>query len=229
MNSDLQLGPFVLKLQWLVIILSVIVGYFVARYRLKRITGLEEIIKERIIEAIEKSIVIALLTWKFSFILSDPLRVLTNPLSILYYSGGELGIGLAMVVLFLYFYYHSKKEHILMGVYGDLIAAGSLAGMMMYSLFALLGNQQTVGVYGSQILLVILLFQLYFRKDKGTANLNDLNQVLIWFSLGQVFIAFLSPLKRYFWLGFSELQIIFLILAAFCIIIEFWWTKNRAD
>lgn len=229
MNSNLQLGPFVLRLQWMVIILSVLVGYLVVRYRLKRVTDLEDRAKERIIETIEKSIVIALMTWKFSLLLFDPLRVVTNPLSILYYSGGELGIWLAIIVLLIYFYYHSKKGHISVGVYGDLIAVGFLAGLGAYSLFALLGNQLRVGVYGSQILLAMLLYLLFLRESKQTAKLSDLNQALIWFSLGQVFILFLSPLKQYFWWGFSKVQFYFLILAAFCIIIDFLRAKNRAD
>ena len=229
MNSNLQLGPFVLRLQWMVIILSMFVGYLVVRYRLKRVTDLEDRAKERIIETIEKSIVIALMTWKFSLLLFDPVRVATNPLSILYYSGGELGIGLAIIVLLIYFYYHSKKEHISVGVYGDLIAVGFLAGLGAYSLFALLGNQLRVGVYGSQILLAMLLYLLFLRKSKQTAKLSDLNQALIWFSLGQVFILFLSPLKQFFWWGFSKAQFYFLILAAVCIIIEFLRAKNRAD
>jgi len=229
MNSNLQVGPFVLRLQWMVSILSVFVGYLVVRYRLKRVTDLEDRAKERIIETIEKSIVIALMTWKFSLLLFDPVRVATNPLSILYYSGGELGIGLAIIVLLIYFYYHSKKGHISVGVYGDLIAVGFLAGLGAYSLFALLGNQLRVGVYGSQILLAMLLYLLFLRKSKQTAKLSDLNQVLIWFSLGQVFILFLSPSKQYFWWGFSKAQFYFLIIATFSIVIDFLRAKNRAD
>ena len=53
MNSNLQLGPFVLRLQWMVIILSVFVGYLVVRYRLKRVTDFEDRAKERIIETID--------------------------------------------------------------------------------------------------------------------------------------------------------------------------------
>lgn len=229
MDSNLQLGPFVLRIQWLVIMLSMIVGYFVIRYRLRRIAGLGDLVKDRILETIEKSIVIAILTWKFSLLLFDPVRVVTNPSSLLYYSGGERGIGLAIVVVLLYYYYHSRKERISIGVYGDLLALGFLVGMVMYNVFALLGNQDRVWIYGSEILLGILLFQLYFRKGEGTAELKNLNQAFVWFNLGQVFISFLNPLKQNLWWGFSKQQMVYLILAAICIIIDFIGVKNRAD
>lgn len=229
MDSNLQLGPFVLRIQWLVIILSMLVGYIVIRYRLKRIAGLGDLVKDRILETIEKSILIAILTWKFSLLLFDPIRVVTNPSSLLYYSGGERGIGLAIVVVLLYYYYHSRKERISLGVYGDLLTSGFLVGMVMYNVVALFGNQHWVWVYGSEILLGMLLFRLYFRKGEGTAELKNLNQAFLWFSLGQVFISFLNPLKQNFWWGFSKQQMIYLILAAICIIIDFIGVKNRAD
>lgn len=228
MDSNLQLGPFVLKTQWLVIMLSMSVAYFVIWYRLKKIASIEASVKDQITETIEKGAVIAILTWKFSFLAFHPIRVVTNPISILYYSGGESGIGLAFVVFLLYFYYHSKRDHIPLGVYGDLLAASFLAGIVVYSLFALLWSQQGIWVYGSEILLAMLLYLLYFRESKGTVRLGDLNQSLMWFSLGQVFISFLNPLKQYFLWGFSKLQITFLFLAAFCIMIDFFRAKNRA-
>lgn len=229
MNSNLQLGPLVLKVQSLVIILSIPLGYMGIRYRVKRVTGIEDIVKGRIVETFEKSFVIALLTWKFSLLLLDPIRVVTNPLSILYYSGGEFGIGLATIVLLVYLYYHAKKEQISISVYGDFIAAGFLVGLGAYSLFSLLGNLHKAGVYGSQILLVMLLYLLFLKKSKETIKLSDLNQVSLWFSLGQVFIMFLNPLKQYLWWGFSKAQIFFLILAGINIIIDFIRVKNRAD
>ncbi|HVJ49334.1 hypothetical protein [Desulfitobacterium sp.] len=226
MNANLQIGPLVLRIQWLVIILSIFIGNLMIRYRLKRFADLEDSIKDQIIVSIEESAVIAILTWKFSVVLFDPIRIVTSPLAILYYSGGERGIGLALVVVLVYFYYHSKKEHIPIGVYGDLLAAGFLIGMVAYSVIALWLNQQRAWIYGSEILLALLLYQLYFRNSKGTARLNNLNQALTWFSLGQVFVSFISPWRQNFWWGFSQLQIVFLILAAFCIMIDFFTAKN---
>lgn len=229
MDSSFQIGPIVLRSQGLVIILSMLIGYFVANFRLKRIDGLENEARSRIIETIEIAPILAIAVWKLSLILFDPVRVVTNPSSLLYFSGGERGVWLAAIAVFVYFYYHSKIEADSIWLYADLLAAGFLVGMGVYSLFGLFLNSHGAWVYGGEFLITVILYQQYFRKSMGTASFKTLNQVFLWFSLGQVFVLFLNPLKQNIWWGFSKQQIVFLSLAALGIIIDFIVANRTKD
>lgn len=228
MQATLQVGPFILKTQLLIIILSAFVGYSVMRYRLKTAVYPDKRMIEAI-ETIENSLIIVLMVWKFSLILFDPVSVVTKPLTLLYFSGGERGIWLAAVVAIIYFYYRSKKDHVSVWVYGDLLAVGFLAATAVYHLIHLFGSKQPVWVDGSEILIALLILLLIFRKSKGIGKPNHLNQVLMWFSLGQVFVLFLDPLKQNDWWGFSQEQILYLSLAALCLSIDLVVEKKRLN
>lgn len=69
----------------LVIILSTFLGYYSLNFRLKRFTGIENSDKRRLVETIETAAILALVIWKFSLILFDPVRVITAPSSLLYF------------------------------------------------------------------------------------------------------------------------------------------------
>ncbi|AHF08508.1 hypothetical protein [Desulfitobacterium metallireducens] len=221
MNSTLQIGPFVLQTQGLVIILSALLGYYSLNFRLKRIDGIKDSEKSRIVETIEIAAILAIVIWKFSLILFDPVRVLTYPTSLLYFSGGERGIGLSVIAAVTYIYYHSKKETHSILLYANLLAAGYLVGMGIYSWVAIFENLNKAWVYGSEVVIAILLYQQHFRKSKEIASFENLNQSLLWFSLGQIFISFFNPLKQNYWWGFSKLQLVFLSLAVLCIVFDF--------
>jgi len=225
MNETLQVGPFLLKTHWLVVILSAFVGYFIMRYRLKAAGYLDK----RMIETIENSLIIALMVWKFSLILFDPVSVVTNPLALLYFSGGEHGIWLATVVAISYFYHRAQKDQVSVWVYGDSLAAGFLAATAVYYLIDMVGNKQMVWVDGSEIIIALLILLLIFRRSKEIGKPNHLNQVLLWFCLGQVGIAFLNPLKQNYWWGFSQEQILYLSLAALCLVIDLFPEKKRLN
>lgn len=225
MQDALQVGPFLLKTQWLVIILSALVGYFVIKYRLKT-AGYPD---QRMIETIENSLLIALMVWKFSLILFDPVSVVINPLTLLYFSGGERGIWLAAVAAIFYFYRRAQKDQVSVWVYGDLLAAGFLAATVVYYMIDLVWDKQMVWVDGSKIIIALLILLLIFRRSKEIGKPSVLNQVLLWFSLGQVFILFLNPLKQNDWWGFSQEQILYLSLAALCLGIDWVAGKKRLN
>lgn len=223
MHEILQVGPFLLKTQWIIITLSALMGYFVIKYRLKT-AGYPD---QRIIETIENSLIIALVVWKFSLILFDPVSIVSNPLALLYFSGGEHGIWLAAAVAISYFYLRAQKDQISVWVYGDLLTTGFLAATAVCYLIDLVGNNQIVWVDGSEIIIALLILLLIFRRSREIGKPNHLNQVLLWFSLGQVFILFLNPLKQNYWWGFSQEQILYLSLAALCLSIDLVAEKKR--
>ncbi|AFM42849.1 hypothetical protein Desaci_3983 [Desulfosporosinus acidiphilus SJ4] len=223
MQEVLQVGPILLRIQWLIIVLSAFVGYFVIKHRLQR-AGYAD---QRMIETIENSLYIAVAVWKFSLILFDPLTVITNPLALLYFSGGEHGIWLAAAVVCSIIYFRAQKENVSIWAYGDLLATGFLAAIVVYDWMDWVLNKQWVWVDGSEMIISLLILLVFFRKSKKIGEPYQLTQALLWFSLGQVFVQFLNPLKRNDWLGFSQEQILYLILAVLCLCLDWFAEKKR--
>ena len=222
MPETLQLGPFLLKTQWLVIALSVLAGYVVFRYRLKA----GSYPPKQIAETIENSLVIAVVLWKFSLVIFHPVRVITNPLALLYFSGGERGVWLAAVVVILYLYYRSKKDQVSIWVYGDLLAVGSLAASAVYHMIFLFLTRQTFWANLSQALISLIILLAILLKTKAAGKPYYLTRVVLWFSLGRVFSAYLDPLKQNYIRGFSKEQILFLLLAILSFTID-WFIEKR--
>lgn len=213
MPKIIHAGPFMLNPEVLAIILSGVVGYLVLRLLLKTSRSLDH----GIIESIEINVLIAITLWKFSLILFDPLSVLTNPLALLYFSGGEHGVWLAAVFMILYFYRSSQKNQVSIWVYAYLLVTGFLAAYVMYNIISLFGVHQTVEIYWAEILIGMLILLVIFRRRHEIGMPNRLNQVVLWFSLSQVGILFLNPLKRNYWRGFSKEQILYIALTILCL------------
>jgi len=114
-------------------------------------------------------------------------------------------------------------------VYGDLLAVGFLSTIAVYHLIHLFENKQMVWVDGSEILIALLILLLIFRRSKGIGKPIHLNQVLLWFSLGQVFVLFFNPLKQNDWWGFSQAQILYLSLAALFLGIDLVVERKRLN
>lgn len=209
-----QIGPFILRTQWIIIIFSVLTGYFVMKRRLNSAGNFDR----TVLTTIENSLIIVLLVWKFSVILVDPLKIIHTPLALLYFSGGEFGIGLAAIVAILYIFLHARNKKVSVLVYGDLLLTGFFAASATYFLFNLILNSYKVIIYGSNLIISLLLLLFIFKRNKEFAKPNYLIEVLIWLSLSQGFIRFLDPLKQNFWWRFSKEQIFFLTLAGLCMI-----------
>ncbi|WP_434512772.1 hypothetical protein [Desulfitobacterium sp. AusDCA] len=233
MSSSIQLGPFVLKVQGLALIFSVFMSYWVVKYHLKRIEALDSSAKNQIMETLEKGVVLALFVWKFSLFFFHPVQVISNPLSLLYYSGEERGVGLAAVTTLLYIFFRSKKDLINIEIYGELFVSGFLIGSGVYFIFALGELPHRFMIYGTEILLNAFLYSRYFGMKvsehyESTSGKNLLH-ALMWYNLGQAFISFFNPLKQNWVWGFSLQQIIYLALALVCIIIDFRRVENKTS
>ncbi|MHB1654324.1 MAG: hypothetical protein ACYCVD_17895 [Desulfitobacteriaceae bacterium] len=222
MQEAIQWGPFLLKTQWLVIVVSGLAGYVVLRYRLKP----TEYPQKRIAETIENSLIIAFVVWKFSLLLFNPVSVVTNPLALIYFSGGERGAWLSVAVLVFYFYHRSKKEHVSIWVYGDLLAAGFLAATAVYHLILLFLHEQTVWIDLSKALISLLVL-LAILRTRAVGKPYYLNQTFLWFSLGQVFVSYLDPLKHNYLWGFSKEQVLFLLLAVLSLTLDSFMKKRK--
>lgn len=94
MQDILKLGPFIIKVQLLVLALSGAFGYLILRLRGKGVGNLNKVIQETILD----SLLIAILVWKFSPIAFNPVKFIKNSLSLIYFTGGTRGALLALTI-----------------------------------------------------------------------------------------------------------------------------------
>ncbi|WP_297987170.1 TlpA family protein disulfide reductase [uncultured Anoxybacillus sp.] len=68
--------------------------------------------ERRMMDMIFNSFVYSLIIWKLSYGIVHPNMVLENPLTLLYFNGGVVGLVLAGVFIVVYTYWQLKKQHI---------------------------------------------------------------------------------------------------------------------
>ena len=68
--------------------------------------------ERRVMDMIFNSFVYSLIIWKLSYGIVHPNMVLENPLTLLYFNGGVVGLVLAGVFIVVYTYWQLKKQHI---------------------------------------------------------------------------------------------------------------------
>jgi hypothetical protein len=226
LQEIIQSGHFLIKVKWLVLAVSGLFGYAVMRLRLMKFGNIKNSINDTLINIL----IIAALIWKFSLILFNPIKVLNNPLAIIYFSGGIHGFLLSLVISAIYLVYCSFKQGISMLTYIDFVISGFLAGTFVYNITALAVSRQFLMFYFSQSILSASLLLWQIKKSGSAGSICNLNQILMWFSLGQIFISHFKAaqenIQSSIW-NFSPQQIIFYALSVLTVSLSFILEKKR--
>lgn len=99
----LLLGPFLLKYEWIIAALALLVAYIVMKIKSKQNRSFQDFALHTIFNAV----IIGFFTYKFSAVFFQPTIIFQEPLSVLYLSGGLKGtlLGLIFSTLFLIWSY----------------------------------------------------------------------------------------------------------------------------
>ncbi|WP_183241806.1 TlpA family protein disulfide reductase [Anoxybacillus mongoliensis] len=73
--------------------------------------------ERNVMDVIFNSFIYGLVIWKLSYGIVHPNVVLENPLTLLYFNGGVVGLVLAAIFIVVYTYWQLKKQHIPFAVY----------------------------------------------------------------------------------------------------------------
>ncbi len=126
--NPLQIGPVVMNENLLVFFVSALTGYMALRIRLIRTNVDYGVVKEKFLNAMFLSFFI----WKFSVIAFDPVSVIEDPLSLIYFHGGEKGIWLAGTISAVYLWISLKKTGLPVGDIVELVTLVFLSGFGAY-------------------------------------------------------------------------------------------------
>lgn len=203
MDQVIKWGPFLLKMELVAILVSGFLGYYLVKYYLKRE---REVKKEEILNVLGNTLLLGIGVWKLSLILFDPISVWNNPAVLLYFSGGYRGWILAILVVFVSLLYQSKKQNLPFWKFFQWIGLGFSTAFFVYHSIAIAASRIDTGFHNVQIILSLILIWWFFKK--GTANHTF--QGVVWFGLGQILAYFLKPAA---WLGLSQNQLIYLVVA----------------
>ncbi|MFT9848461.1 redoxin domain-containing protein [Aneurinibacillus sp. REN35] len=148
--DTLQIGPFLLQWSWLLLFLSGGTGFLLLHFRLKNTGEARKIIMDAFINAL----MIAILTWKFSHVLFDPTILLSNPLGLLYFNGGQKGVWIAVLAVLFYFFRHIRKSGIAPILYAYSLFAGITTAVAAY--------QMLLALYTGEQRIIHLAYSVFF-------------------------------------------------------------------
>ena len=205
MDKVIKWGPFLLKIELVAIFISGLMGYFLVRHYLKREMGDK---KDQILNMMGNTLYIGIGIWKLSLILINPVSVWNNPVVLLYFSGGYRGWMIAILVIFVYLVYQSKKQSLPLSKFFQLYGLGFSTAYLAYYYIYIVVDRTDTGFHFVQMILSLAFIWWFFRK--GTAN--QAFQGVVWFGIGQVLVQYLQPYHVAIWLGFSRYQLIFLVV-----------------
>jgi hypothetical protein len=103
----IQIGSFAILLKWLLFGVAFLVGIIFIKIWLKR--SQEDEISKKLFDLYSNCLFILLIAWKGSLLLLEPILVLKSPLSLLYFTGGNKGLSIAIIITILYFIYKGRK------------------------------------------------------------------------------------------------------------------------
>lgn len=208
MPDVLQIGPFNMKTTMVMAVVSLLLGLLATQYRLKH----EKEFKKAIIETLSNSVLLAFLVWKFSYVLFHPLKVLDQPVSMLYFSGGEKGTWLAGIVVILYVLMKGRKLAIPGNVFADAIATGFLTAWGVGHLLLAFMDGADVW-YDVQQSVFSTAFLIWFIRSKRSEDLEKWLDLTLWFSISQIYVLFFPSSREPQWLGLSHEQLFMFLLA----------------
>lgn len=218
--STIALGPFMIRADILIFLLSAIVGFIVLRIRLR---DREE--SSFILDTYVNALIIGFVVWKFSMIVFDPIRTIQNPLSLLYFTGGDKGIllGTALALLYIGFRLNQNKLWIIPLLKASILAY--LAGAFTRCLFLWLWDESLWIVGLMNVILQGVFLVLVWMKYDG--SIRVFNSLALWYSIGSVLIPFFDPNRYTVVAGFNSVQITFGIVAFALLLLDVFLSKSN--
>ncbi|MGG1552313.1 hypothetical protein [Paenibacillus ferrarius] len=209
--NPLQLGPFLLKTEVLILGLSALAGYIGLRIRLNR-SDSDHSDQAGVTDKLVNGFLMWLIIWKLSIVLFDPVSVTWSPLALLYFDGGEKGLWLGGIASGLYVGYGIRRSRISVTAWIDYVSISWFCGSAAYHLLNLL-NGFHEGAYhlASSFIILLLAGMLYKRQKRGDSLY--LLQILLWFCIGQILSLFLNEGRTILIMGFSMSQLLYLVFS----------------
>src|SRR5699024_6031873 len=161
-----KLGPFMIKYGLAATLISGMIGYLIVKQWIRKNMETEQ---EIILNVLGNGILLSVVIWKLSAFLFNPHAVLKNPSMLLYFSGGYKGWIVAIVLIFIYIYFQSRKKSIDHAIFFQMSALGFSVASTVYYLFAIFIERIDFVFHLGQVI-VSFLFIWWFYKQRSAQN-----------------------------------------------------------
>lgn len=237
MPEILQFGPFMIKMDWLLMGASGMVGYFVLQKLIKNSTFGDRPILDKLFN----SFIIVFFVWKFSPLLFSPSILWNSPYRLITMVGSSIGLWIGVMVAVVYMIISIRRLKVPALFVVDLLAIGIVTSFLVYSLIGWQYGSATslpwgisiespqfkyhpINVYMLFITVPMLIYLWRQRSKVGSGNIVVL--FLTYFGAGLMLVSLFKP-KVIFLLGLSGQQIVYLLMMAAGFIISMFLNRLK--
>lgn len=128
--DSITIGPFLIKNLWIVLFIAGLLSYIVMEIRVRKYPELQT----SLLNEVGNGLVICLLIYKFSLVLFRPSILFTNPIGILFFTGGTRGLLLGGASGFLYLVWNVRKKGFKVRNVMDVLTFGMITMLVTYYL-----------------------------------------------------------------------------------------------
>lgn len=204
------------------LMLSTFAGYMAMKYRLSKAD-----VKEDISDKYLTALIIGFFVWKFSIVLFDPMSTFQQPLSLLYFNGGNKGIGLAVVITIIFIGIRTRLDGTSIMMNLDVLGTGWIVSSSVYHLFLIFIDNSNLLFHSLYFSMNIGFAIFLFKKKQAVGNSVVVNQFIVWISLGMIGIIFTKDGRELFVLGFTKEQILFFVVFIISYIVDNVMNKGK--
>ncbi|MDQ0350729.1 hypothetical protein J2R98_000532 [Alkalibacillus filiformis] len=176
MNDLIQIGPLNIFVPYLFYIAGIVASLVVAHFLIKRLINYD--FPKKPADLMLEYWIVFIVVWKLSYFINYPADLLNNPLAVIYFDGGTLGLLLGVIGIAVFSYVQFKRHNITIPVQLLLI----LQAIFVFIVF----DQATSFLYGFdlyifiEVVSYIVLISILFRLVKPV-TLFKVFQAYRWF------------------------------------------------
>lgn len=237
MPEILQFGPFMIKMDWLLMGISGMVGYFVLQQLIK-----SSIFDDRLIlDKLFNSFIIVFFVWKFSPLLFTPSILWNSPYRLITMVGSSTGLWIGVMVAVFYMIISIRRLKVPALFVVDLLAIGIVTSIFVYSLIGWQYGAVTSLPWGISIespqfkyhpinvymLFITVPMLMYLWRQRSKVGSGDIVILfLTYFGAGLMLVSLFKP-KTIFLLGLSGQQFAYLLMMAMGFIISMFLNRLK--
>lgn len=206
---SIQIGPFILNGPLLLSLSFGLAGGLMVqnRFRNRPEQGL-------MLNEVSKAFWIWVIIWKGSLLFFHPIETMQQPMSLLYFDGGERGRWLASLVILVYLLYRAlkHKNRISYSIWLETGVWFTFSGWFVYQMILFMVGESLSWFHALNAGMTAALLLSLAVSQSGSATQSSLAYGL-WFSIGNVLLLFFVPERSLWILSFSKQQLVFMLIA----------------
>jgi hypothetical protein len=216
----INIGSLHVPLEWIFITISFLLSVLILKIFIRK-AGCDD---KKILEDIWNGVFIFIGVWKLSLIIFEPKLVIQSPLSLLYFTGGDQGIWLGIVVAVIYIVTKTRKQNLSSSI---VISILFFLGISIFAFFHL------ISIYLMEKVLLHLIsgistmmILITFMKTHFPVSFKQISDYLVIFTIFQLLLSYLYQDHSIKQSIFSTSQWIFIVIGVIGFLVQFIKKEN---